>query len=1449
MAANLSWLQNQPQRKQGFFGNIASDVENKVKGAAKTVEHDTGKVAGFFGNIAKGTAETAIKVPIQFAEDYANTFGNLGRKAAGAKGVSIQQGQGTDPLDKLAIRFSGATGTNEQLAGDAAQIGSTFIAPVRGASLITNLGRSVAAGAVGGAGNAAGNDESAAQIGKGAIEGGALGAAFEGIPKILTPAGRAEIAKLPNDVQEAIANLQLHPLDSAGSVSQDSPLLPLNRALGGGTPTAPELPTAPPDVAPQLTPPGASPEPSPALPVNAPPEAPLSELGGNRPANDLQGQLEQAWNGGDLRGAQQVIDQLPPDLQAPMQKMQDARVQGAAATAPSQHAQLSSALTGEPLPTDEVPARELSPEEQQDMQYVHQDASAYNNPDAFIHDLAKQALDREKSNGVDLVPDGERYGGGYKRVSSHAQWYSKLYGELGHKPSVAATEDAVRNALQGGRSADLVDSHDKDVFNHLQDREQGLQQTVQQGPPPDIAAQYMDSLAGKPEGVETAPVSPQAKLKLGNAKGRLPKNTSVSGTIQDVTHDFPENQRGFLGSMQKSNAFPEEARQRIASITPQTYDPWTNTQAMEAGRRIIGEDPDAAHQKLLSAGTLDTDQEAAALQLIHQYSASRDFDKMTSLADKLDESGREHGRGVQILSALNRMTPDGAVYYTNKLVNRAAEKIGAKRGFGKGVAAAKDIAKQYRKHVNDAGAVDENDVLAAVHEAINRPGGIPAGLSKEPGVGQLDIEGFSKDLPGKGVNSDTSIPSGLPAKPGEGQLDINGKPFEKPNENPTTGEKIARNVEKMAEPAKKAKADELVKEITKKVKQEMMEPNKATPKSPIDVMREVFKRNSEAQEAFPEAQKILMDKAAGNPKLQATLQKFFDSELGKPVADSTVNAAIKEQLRTNETKVGDIITKSLSGQRQSIEQVAQDLTRNGFDPQAAKSIAEDVVTKLEQQTSEAKQRALVSLDREVPKRYKKTFVEKVNKLSNLGALSDGDYLDLARAKLKLPHMTQDMAQQVHDMAQQIQDAPEGYERDQMERQLMHTVNESIPKTKGEKLADLLSAPKALQATGDISGVLHQGGVLGARFPKEWAQAFGHQVSYLKSSESYGRAMSAIKHDPAYDLARKAKVDLTGVQGGEEAFASQLPERIKGVGGIVRGSDRAYTGALTELRFGAFTHILQDMHDSGIDVSQLGDDQLQSLGKFINTASGRGHGNPGGLFEKVAPALNRTLFSPRLWKSRLDMLNPAYYAKLDPVARKYALQSASSFAGIAATVLGLASVMGGQVETDPRSSDFLKVRFGDTRYDILGGFQQNLVFAARELAGSTKSSTSGAVSSLTGGGALSQNRLSILTDLIQNKENPIIGAGENLLRGTDNQGNKVNPATTIGSLAIPLSLQDMYGVATSSNPVAGLLAGEVPSAIGLGVTSYPAPGDPGETANSNSGTSQFLQYQRSLAGSR
>src|SRR5690606_16281417 len=113
------------------------------------------------------------------------------------------------------------------------------------------------------------------------------------------------------------------------------------------------------------------------------------------------------------------------------------------------------------------------------------------------------------------------------------------------------------------------------------------------------------------------------------------------------------------------------------------------------------------------------------------------------------------------------------------------------------------------------------------------------------------------------------------------------------------------------------------------------------------------------------------------------------------------------------------------------------------------------------------------------------------------------------------------------------------------------------------------------------------------------------------------------------------------------------------------------------------------------------EEFKGLADFVNTATGRTQIKSKTL-KSAQPLLNAIFFSPRFLASRAQMLNPAWYMRLPPQSRKRAAKSMLKLAGTGLALASLAKLGGADVETDPRSSDFMKIRIGDTRYDIWGG---------------------------------------------------------------------------------------------------------------------------------------------------
>jgi len=375
------------------------------------------------------------------------------------------------------------------------------------------------------------------------------------------------------------------------------------------------------------------------------------------------------------------------------------------------------------------------------------------------------------------------------------------------------------------------------------------------------------------------------------------------------------------------------------------------------------------------------------------------------------------------------------------------------------------------------------------------------------------------------------------------------------------------------------------------------------------------------------------------------------------------------------------------------------------------------------------------------------------------------------------------------------------------------MNRSLMEKLWSGVGEVLNLPRAIMATADLSAPLRQGVFLIGR-PKQWIPAFGNMFKYAFSEKAYQGMLKDIKSRPTYPLMRESKLAITEIGSKdltqrEEMFMSNLAEKIPIFGPIARGSNRAYSGFLSKIRADVFDDLLVKGRSVGIKDERVIDD----LSKYINAATGRGSI---GKLEKASVALNSIFFSPKLMFSRLNLLNPNFYYKLDPFVRKQALQDLFTFTSVASSVAGLAYLGGAEVEVDPRSSDFLKIKLGNTRYDPYGGFQQYIRLASQLVTGKIISSTTGREIVL-GEGYKPLTRKDIFMRFLESKEAPILSFATAMMQGQTSIGEEVNVPTEIIERSIPLVVQDMYDIYKERGIES--LGMVVPGVFGVGSQTY------------------------------
>jgi hypothetical protein len=360
--------------------------------------------------------------------------------------------------------------------------------------------------------------------------------------------------------------------------------------------------------------------------------------------------------------------------------------------------------------------------------------------------------------------------------------------------------------------------------------------------------------------------------------------------------------------------------------------------------------------------------------------------------------------------------------------------------------------------------------------------------------------------------------------------------------------------------------------------------------------------------------------------------------------------------------------------------------------------------------------------------------------------------------------------------------------------------------------DLANLPRSLESSFDVSAPFRQGLVAGARHPVISAKNFGPMLKSAVSKKTYEGRLGAIEKRPNYELMRRAKLAFTDVGSAgdrEEFYPSHIGDKIPGV----KQSGRAYTDYLNNVRADVFDRHIELARKAGYDVNDR--HLLESLGRFVNSATGRGDLKT---LAGAAKVLNATLFSPRLLKSRLDFLNPAYYAHLHPYARKEALRSALQLLALGTAVLETAAKAGAGVEIDPRSSDFGKMRFGDTRIDIWGGFQPIIRTLAQLGSGERKTTTTGELVPLDGKFGHS-SRLDVFENFLRGKLAPVPSVGADLLKGSTFVGQPVTPKSEAAQRLIPFGIQDAYDVHHGGHNALETAGAYGLSAVGVGVQNY------------------------------
>jgi hypothetical protein len=289
--------------------------------------------------------------------------------------------------------------------------------------------------------------------------------------------------------------------------------------------------------------------------------------------------------------------------------------------------------------------------------------------------------------------------------------------------------------------------------------------------------------------------------------------------------------------------------------------------------------------------------------------------------------------------------------------------------------------------------------------------------------------------------------------------------------------------------------------------------------------------------------------------------------------------------------------------------------------------------------------------------------------------------------------------------------------------------------------------RAVQSTLDLSFVLLQGGALTVsnmwRRPDVVASAFKNMFTAMNSEKKSEDWLRKIKAQPWYDQAKEAKLAITQphaeLTGREELFMSDWTRIAWAIAGSplllksraahdkwvaanpFRALERGASAYLDTLRVERYLEGVKMLEARKADINgkEVTTQDYKDVADVVNTLTGRASL---GALEGFSKGLTRMFYSPRMWASAIKTGTPYglyHFGKMTPTARKMAVLDMGRFIGTTMGVVTLAAIaLAGDdddetyVETDPRSSDFGKIRLGDIRIDPWGGRVQQAVAMTR-----------------------------------------------------------------------------------------------------------------------------------------
>jgi hypothetical protein len=378
------------------------------------------------------------------------------------------------------------------------------------------------------------------------------------------------------------------------------------------------------------------------------------------------------------------------------------------------------------------------------------------------------------------------------------------------------------------------------------------------------------------------------------------------------------------------------------------------------------------------------------------------------------------------------------------------------------------------------------------------------------------------------------------------------------------------------------------------------------------------------------------------------------------------------------------------------------------------------------------------------------------------------------------------------------------------REIIQAIADTAPWDAPKVAKEIAFSLKAVAATADLSFTMRQNLWQVFAHPKLAAKAIGPSMKALFSEYKADEINNAILHSKNASLYEQAGVAILDAnspdaQKRSEVFRGRVVERggkWNPIGVIMRASSRHAAVISNLIRTSAFDQFLEYNPNAT-------QEEMRLMADYINVSTGLGNL---GKFGAVGEYLQLGFFSPKFSVSRIELpiktiqalTNRGKYKGMNTV-RKQMARDMVGVVGTGMMVLALASLAGFDVEwLDPDDPDWGKIRAGNMRVDIWGGFQQPARVVARCATGTFRREDFDPVE--------------IIGRFAAFKFSPAATVPVEMLTGKTAVGEETTIPETLARSAMPLVARDIKE-AWDEHGIKGAAAAGALGTVGVGVSTY------------------------------